>query len=108
MGVEAIQSQYEIYRQLREKAQVKGLYNTRIYPVYTKTKKEERIEMLEPLIENSTIRFRHSQRLLREQLELFPNGNEDDLPDALAYAVELASKRKKRSHYQQPGYQARP
>jgi predicted phage terminase large subunit-like protein len=80
MGVEAIQSQYEIYRQLREKAQVKGLYNTRIYPVYTKTKKEERIEMLEPLIENSTIRFRHSQRLLREQLEQFPNGDSDDVP----------------------------
>ncbi len=47
-----------------------------------------RILSLAPLIENGLLRFRRGgQKLLLSQLENFPKDN-DDLPDALEYAVE--------------------
>lgn len=101
-GVETIQMQYEVYRQLQERATKEGLYGTRILPVNPHAKKEDRIEVLEPLIEQGIIRFRKTQRLLIEQLIQFPNGDYDDLPDALASAVDIAGKQKKRTYWKKP------
>lgn len=101
-GVETVQAQYDMYRQLKEKAMQQGLYSTRILPVNPKGKKEDRIETLEPLVESGYLRFNKGQRLLLEQLELFPNHDNDDLPDALASAVEIAGKQRKRTYYQKP------
>lgn len=101
-GVETVQAQYDMYRQLKEKAMQQGLYSTRILPVNQKVKKEDRIETLEPLVESGYLRFNKGQRLLLEQLELFPNHDNDDLPDALASAVEIAGKQRKRTYYQKP------
>lgn len=90
-GVETIQAQYEMFRQLQMKVTQRGLYYTRIKPLNPRGKKEERIGQLEPLFENGAIRLKKSQRLLIQQLVEFQNGGEhDDLPDALASAVELA------------------
>jgi predicted phage terminase large subunit-like protein len=101
-GVETIQMQYEIYRQLQERVTKEGVYSTRILPVNPRTKKEDRIEVLEPLVEQGIIRFRREQRLLIEQLTQFPNGDYDDLPDALASAVDIAGKQRKKTYYRKP------
>ena len=101
-GVETVQAQYDMYRQLRERAVQQGLYSTRIMSINPKGKKEDRIEQLEPLVEGGYIRFNKGHRLLLEQLELFPSHDHDDLPDALASAVEIAGKQRKRTCYCKP------
>ena len=58
--------------------------------------------MLEPLVENGALRFMRHQRLLIEQLEQFPNGANDDLPDALQMAVEIGTKMKRRTYHKKP------
>ena len=40
--------------------------------------------------------------MLLEQLLVFPQGEHDDLPDALASVVDLAGKTRQRTHYQKP------
>lgn len=102
-GVETVQAQYDMYRQLKEKCMKEGIYSTRILPVNPKGKKEERIEALEPLVENGYLRFNKGHRLLTEQLELFGGqADHDDLPDALASVVEIAGKQRKRTFYTKP------
>ncbi|MDE5602504.1 MAG: hypothetical protein K2I71_01075, partial [Helicobacter sp.] len=61
--------------------------------------KEQRIERLEIPIEDGEILFSKNQSLLLEQLEQFPDGNNDDLPDALegAYSLLKLKKKKRRS-----------
>jgi predicted phage terminase large subunit-like protein len=90
-GVETIQAQHDYYIQLRTALTKAGLYSTKLKPVpYQAGKKEDRIDMLEPLVENGTLRFMRHQHLLIEQLEMFPSGDHDDLPDALASCVNVA------------------
>lgn len=101
-GVETVQAQYDMYRQLSERAIKEGIYFTRVLPVNPKGRKEDRVEALEPLIEGGYIQFNKGHRLLLEQLELFGSHDNDDLPDALASAVEIAGKQRKRSYYKKP------
>lgn len=101
-GVESVQAQYDMYRQLNERCMKSGLYSTRLKPVIPKGRKEDRIEILEPLFENGMIRVKKTQRLLIEMLEQFPNHDHDDLPDALAACLELAGKQRKRSYFYKP------
>ena len=101
-GIETIQMQYEFYRQLQENIMKHGLYSTRLKACNPKAKKEDRIQILEPLFETGYLRLKRSQRLLLEQLLVFPQGEHDDLPDALASAVDLAGKTRQRTHYLKP------
>lgn len=101
-GVESVQAQYDMYRQLNERCMKAGLYSTRLKPVIPKGRKEDRIEILEPLFENGMIRVKKTQRLLIEMLEQFPNHDHDDLPDSLAACLELAGKQRKRSYFYKP------
>lgn len=101
-GVETIQAQYDMYRQLRERLTKDNCYKTRVLAVNPTTKKENRIEQIEPLVEQGILRFKRTHRLLLEQLEQFPNGDYDDLPDALASAVEIVGKQRKRTYYRKP------
>lgn len=101
-GVETVQAQYDMYRQLREMLMKSGIYNTRLLAFNPKGKKEDRIEQLEPLVEGGYLRFKKSQRMLIEQLNMFPNADYDDLPDALASSVEISGKQRKRSYYNKP------
>lgn len=101
-GVETVQAQYDMYRQLRERLTKLGCYKTRVLAVNPRGKKEDRIEQLEPLIEQGVIRLKKNQRLLLEMLEQFPNHDHDDLPDALASVVEIAGKQRKRTYYKKP------
>ncbi|MFD2702777.1 phage terminase large subunit [Paenibacillus shunpengii] len=89
-GVETVGAQHDMYRQLREKVLKEGYGSTRIKPIVTRKRKSERIESLEPLVESGFLRFNRSHRLLLEQMEQFPSGTHDDLPDSLAGVVELA------------------
>ncbi|MDT0149991.1 phage terminase large subunit [Priestia aryabhattai] len=101
-GVETIQAQYDMFRQLRENAMKRGLYRTRLKAVNPRGKKEDRIMTLEPLFENGTIRMKRSQRLLIEQLQQFLNHDNDDLPDALSSAVDLCGGNRRRTFMQKP------
>lgn len=101
-GVETIQAQYDMFRQLRDRLVVKGIYSTRVLSVNPRGKKEDRIEQLEPLVEGGYLRFKKSQRLLIEMLQLFPTHDHDDLPDALASVVEISGKQRKRTYYNKP------
>jgi len=89
-GVETVGAQHDMYRQLQEKLAKMGIYGTKLQPVISRKKKEERIESLEPLCESGFLRFNRGHRLLLEQLEQFPTGSYDDGPDSLAGAVDLA------------------
>ena len=100
--VETVAAQHDFYRQLKEATIKRGIYGTKLYPLNSQTKKEERIEMLEPLIENGALRFMRHQRMLLEQLEQFPNGTNDDLPDALQMAVEVGTRMKRRTYHKKP------
>lgn len=64
--------------------------NTRLKQVKQKIRKQLRIESLEPDIKAGRIRFKKDQRLLLEMLELYPNHNNDDGPDALSDAFKIA------------------
>lgn len=101
-GVESVQAQYEMYRQLQQDCYQQGIYNTRIKPVRPTGKKEERIELLEPMFENGYLKIKTTQRLLKEQLEQFPNADHDDLPDALASCVDLAGHATSRTYQKKP------
>lgn len=101
-GVETIQAQYDMFRQLRENVTKRGLYRTRMKAINPRGKKEDRIMTLEPLFENGTIRMKRSQRLLIEQLQQFLNHDNDDLPDALASAVDLCGGNRRRTFLQKP------
>lgn len=101
-GVETIQAQYDMFRQLRENCMKHGLYSTRILAVNPTAKKEDRIEMLEPLIESGYIRLNRGHRLLLEQLELFPAIDHDDSIDALASVINMAGTQRRRSFHRKP------
>lgn len=101
-GVESVQAQYEMFRQLQQKVYEMGIYGTKILPIKPTGKKEERIELMEPLFENGFLKIRTSQRLLKEQLEQFPNADHDDLPDALASVINMTKNRISRTYQRKP------
>lgn len=82
---------------IKKEALSKGI-NIHIKAITNMQNKEERIEKLEIPIEDGEILFHKSQTLLLEQLEQFPDGKNDDLPDALqgAYALLKFKKKNKR------------
>lgn len=104
-AVETVQAQFDLYRQLSEKLIAERIYFTKLKPITTNRshgKKEERVEQLEPMFENGIIRPHQTQRLLLEQLELFPFGDHDDLPDALQMAVSLCSLQTRKAWSRKP------
>ncbi len=89
-AVETVGGQVDFFRQLNLMLVKKKLYHTKLIgykPNRGSGSKVQRIESLEPLITNGNIRFRYSQKLMLEQLEAFPQGSHDDLPDALFQVV---------------------
>jgi predicted phage terminase large subunit-like protein len=101
-GIEAVQAQFDSFRQVRDRLIKMGIYRTRVLPILPKGRKEDRIEELEPLIEQGVIRFKKNQRLMLEMMEQFPSADNDDLPDSLASVVNIAGKQRKRTFYKKP------
>ena len=82
----------EIYKnQVMREASKRGIHLP-IKGVKPKVSKEVRIQKLSPLIENGLLRFKKNQKLLIDQLIMFPKGDHDDLPDALEMAVSAFEK----------------
>ena len=94
-GIESVAAQIEMVRQFNQVLIQRGIYNVKTKPVRPQGKKTARIESLQPLIENGTLRFRKADRLLIEQFLGYPNVN-DDGPDATQQCVNLV--RFKRGH----------
>lgn len=104
-AIETVSAQFDLYRQLQEDMNKARLYFTKLKPITTNRshgKKEERIEQLEPLFENGVVRMHRTQRLLLEQLEMFPSGDHDDLPDSLQMAISLCSLQSRKSWGRKP------
>lgn len=101
-GVETIQAQWSMFQQLRVNLSKRSYFKTRLKQYNPRTKKEIRIESIEPMVEAGIIRFKRQHRLLIEQLELFPQAEHDDLPDAIASCVELAGNHRKRMFKEKP------
>lgn len=59
----------------------------RVKKIYHTSRKELRIEALEPSIENGTIQFNRRHALLLEQFEQWGTGSHDDLLDGLEFCV---------------------
>jgi predicted phage terminase large subunit-like protein len=102
-GVETVQAQHEMYRQLQVMVNKRGVYHTKLKAVLPRGRKEERVEALEPMVENGSLRFKKNQRLLIEMLVQFGEHDHDDLPDSLASAVNLSGgTRRQRNFYRKP------
>lgn len=87
-GIETVGGQTDALRQFTSLLLQKNIYNVRPKGEKPRGKKQARIEQLQPLIENGTIRFRRADRLLLEQLIGYPNIS-DDGPDALQQCINL-------------------
>ena len=99
-ALETIGVGHDAYRQVRERLAKERIYGTKLKPVaHHGTNKEKRIEALEPLCENGFLRFMKHHSLLLEQLEAFPGGRHDDLPDALAGIVGIVGAGRTRKVY---------
>ncbi|MCW2278727.1 phage terminase large subunit [Heliophilum fasciatum] len=101
-SVETVQAQHDFFRQLRELLTRRNVYHTKLKAVVSRGKKEERIESLEPLVEQGILRFMRQQRLLLEMMEQFPSHDHDDLPDALQMAIELCGANRRRIFHNKP------
>ena len=101
-GVETINAQFEIFRMLQSAVIKQGMYYTTVRAVNPTAKKEERIEMLEPLFEQGVIRTKKEHRLLHEMLLQYPNHNHDDAPDCLASAINLLKVNRKKGYFYKP------
>lgn len=101
-GVETINAQFEIFRMLQSAVIKLGIYYTHIKAVNPTAKKEQRIEMLEPLFEQGIVRTKKEQRLLHEMLLQYPNHNHDDAPDCLASAINMLRVNRKKGYFYKP------
>lgn len=76
---------------LLEKAYKKGIHLPIVEVTHAGVNKVTRISRLGPMLELGMIQFRKNQKLLLEQLKVFPKGTHDDLPDALEMATSVSS-----------------
>lgn len=90
IGVESVQFQEYFKDNMDKESRKAGLYLPITDTENQTTKKDVRIQALQPLIKNGVIRFQRSQRVLLEQLKFYPMADHDDGPDGLAMAVRKA------------------
>lgn len=86
-GVETVAFQEFFKDQLISETRKNGVYLPVVETENQTTKKQVRIQSLQPHIKNGTIRFLPDQRLLLEQLKYYPLAAHDDAPDALEMAL---------------------
>lgn len=96
MAIETQQMQEWFADKLKEALQQKGYpAQARFKEIKQRMRKALRIESLLPDIQSGRIRFNRRHWLLLEMLELYPNHNHDDAPDALHMAFSATQDRKK-------------
>lgn len=89
-GVESVQFQEYFKDQLAVASRKSQVYLPVTSTENQNTKKSVRIQALQPLVKNGTLRFQKHQRILLEQLKYYPLADHDDGPDALAMAMRKA------------------
>lgn len=89
-GVESVQFQEYFKDRLDVESRKRQVYLPVTDTENQTTKKDVRIQALQPLIKNGLLRFQKSQRLLLEQIKYYPLADHDDGPDGLAMAVRKA------------------
>jgi predicted phage terminase large subunit-like protein len=87
--VETVQFQYYFKEVMAKKSAEAGEYIP-IEEIQSSTNKVLRIESLQPLIKNKYLKFNREHKTLLKQMEEFPMGRNDDGPDGLQMAVQLA------------------
>ncbi len=91
-AVEINQFQKMLYDQLVERARKQSNYSP-FEQVTNTSDKVKRIQALQPLVKNGTIKFSKHLKLLLEQMRYFPKGKYDDGLDALEMAVQVAEEK---------------
>ena len=88
-GVETVQFQY-FYKDVMAARSVKEGEYLPIEEIQSSVNKAIRIESLQPVIKNKYLKFNREHKTLLKQLQEFPMGRNDDAPDGLQMAVQLA------------------
>lgn len=88
-GVEVVQFQYFFKEVMAAKSAEEGEY-IQIEEIQSTVNKILRIESLQPVIKNKYLKFNREHKTLLKQLQEFPMGKNDDAPDGLQMAVQLA------------------
>lgn len=88
-GVEVVQFQYYFKEVMATKSAAEGEYIP-IEEIQSTVNKMLRIESLQPVIKNKYIKFNREHKSLLQQLQEYPMGKNDDAPDGLQMAVQLA------------------
>lgn len=88
-GVEVVQFQYYFKEVMAAKSVEQGEYIP-IEEIQSTVNKMLRIESLQPVIKNKYVKFNREHKSLLNQLQEFPMGKNDDAPDGLQMAVQLA------------------
>ena len=88
-GVETVQFQY-FYKDVMAARSVKEGEYLPIEEIQSSVNKAIRIESLQPVIKNNYLKFNREHKTLLKQLQEFPMGRNDDAPDGLQMAVQLA------------------
>ena len=88
---EAVQFQEYMANVLDQKASSRG-ERLKITEVKHTSSKFQRIESLQPLVKNGTIRFSRKHKMLLDNMKFWPKGKHDDALDALEMAVSIAKK----------------
>jgi predicted phage terminase large subunit-like protein len=89
-GVESVQFQEYFKDRLDVESRKRQVYLPVTDTENQTTKKDVRIQALQPLIKNGMLRFQKTQRILLEQIKYYPLADHDDGPDGLAMAVRKA------------------
>ena len=88
-GVEVVQFQYFFKEVMAAQSAEEGEYIP-IEEIQSTVNKVLRIESLQPVIKNKYLKFNREHKTLLKQLQEFPMGKNDDAPDGLQMAVQLA------------------
>ncbi len=88
-GVETVQFQYFFKEVMAARSVEEGEYIP-IEEIQSIINKTLRIESLQPVIKNKYLKFNREHKTLLKQLQEFPMGRNDDAPDGLQMAVQLA------------------
>lgn len=91
IGVEAVALQEYFADSLSTYLQQRG-YPTkrRLKKIHQRSRKELRIESMLPDIDTKKLQFSRKHTLLLEQMELFGQGSNDDLPDSLQMSLSVS------------------
>lgn len=90
VGIESVQFQEYFRDTVNTESRKRGFYLPVVSTDNQTSKKEIRIQTLQPLVKNGIIRFNRQQRKLLEQMRFYPLADHDDGPDALEMAVRKA------------------